>query len=140
MNKIIGIILAGVCLLGCKKEQEIHDNKAQEIHDPLLRQQLTTIIASFNTEDDSAAKKADNDLEAVLLVNSTKLSKDQQKKLSLARRSLIDLGFDISTLRYYKAMGMAEKGILDPKKDMTTEIFELTSEAKKLISEVAAAF
>ena len=123
--------MAAICLLGCKKE----------LHDPLLRQQLTAMVASLSENDDSAAKKAQNDLNAILAVNSTKLTEAQKKSLSSAEMNLSFLGADIAQYRLEIAMGaMATKtkGILDNNKYVATEISDLVSETKKLISEVAA--
>jgi hypothetical protein len=84
MKKIIGITLAAICLLGCDKK-----NGIQEFHDPLLRQQLTTMVASLSETDDISAKKAIADIDAILTVNSTKLNEDQKKKLNSAKWSLV---------------------------------------------------
>jgi hypothetical protein len=131
MKRIVVFAVATVCLLGCK----------QELHDPLLRQQLTAMVASLSENDDSAAKKAQNDLNAILAVNSTKLTEVQKKKLSSAEMNLSFLGADIAQYRLeiaIGAIGHRTKGILDNNKYVATEISDLVSETKKLISEVAA--
>jgi cob(I)alamin adenosyltransferase len=131
MKKIIGIVLAAACLLGCKPGKK-------ELHDPLLRQQLTMIISSLNDKDDSVAKKALDDLDAILAVNSTKLSDEQSKKLRSAQNNLWYLYPDISTHKYDEALGRKSTGMADNKKDIAVEISDLVSETKKLIGEVAA--
>ena len=128
MKKTVVIAVAAVCLLGCKKE----------LHDPLLRQQLTTIVSSLNDEDAAAVKKAGDDIGAILSVNSAKMSKEQKKKLSSAQSDLSGLSGDLAIRDFNKVSGKTMKGILD--KDIDSEINGFIKDAKKLISEVAATF
>jgi len=128
MKRIIGIVLATACLLGCK----------QELHDPLLRQQLTTIVSSLNDENASTAQKAMAEIEAILSVNSAKMSEEQSNKLSSARLKLNSLSSDLTIRGWNKVSEKKMKGVLD--KDVDSEIDELVNEAKKALSEVAATF
>ena len=130
MKRIVVFAVATVCLLGCK----------QELHDPLLRQQLTTMVASLNDKDNFAAKKACDDIDAIVSVNSKKLSDEQRKKLSSIQNDLLALSSDLSTHKYDDALGRKSKGILDNNKDIAAEISDLLDKTKELISEVAATF
>ena len=86
MKNMFGIVLVAVCLMGCK----------QEFRDPLIRQQITAMVANLNDEDDSAAKKANEDLKAILAVNSAKLSPEQKKKIESAQLDAMKLASDIA--------------------------------------------
>jgi cob(I)alamin adenosyltransferase len=124
MKKIVVIIVAAsVCLLGCKQEKK-------ELHDPLLRQQLTAIVASLNDEDTSVAEKAFNEISAILSVNSAKLGEDQKKKLSLIQFELAQLGADIENRNFEK--------IMSPGKPV--QKIERVDRIKQEISEVAGTF
>jgi hypothetical protein len=126
MKKIIGIALAAVCLLGCK----------QELHDSLLRQQLTTMVSSLDDQNASAAKKAGDDIDAILSVNSAKMSEDQKSKLSSARMILSQLGADFAVRDLNKSLGSTPA---EDSKNLNS-ISDEISEVKKTISEVAATF
>jgi type III secretory pathway lipoprotein EscJ len=120
MKKIIGIALAAVCLLGCKKE----------LHDQLLRQQLTAIIASLNDADDSAAKKAKDDIDAIISVNSSKMSEQQKQKLSSISVNLSIVNADIAQRKLEMA--------LHP--DSEPKPIQSVRDVKKEIGDVATTF
>jgi hypothetical protein len=122
MKKIIGIALAAVCLLGCKKE----------LHDPALRQQLTAMISSLDDKNRKAADKASDDIAAILSVNSAKMSAEQQKKLSSANAILLQASIDYSM----RGLDNATK----PRDQQKDNRLDGIDDAKKLISEVAATF
>lgn len=134
MKKIVVIALAAVCLLGCKKE----------LHDPLLRQQLTTMVSSLDNHNQKAVDKAEKDIDAIASVNSAKMSEEQKKKFSSVKVTLSTLNADLAIrdleMQLHPGWENEEKkkGILD--KELLSEIEELVSEAKKAVSEVAATF
>ena len=125
MKKIVGIALTALCLLGCKQEK-------QELHDPLLRQQLTMMVASLNDQDVSAAEKADDELQAILSVNSAKMSEEQSHKLSAAQMILMKAQID------YEAHD--RDNALKPLDQQTDNRLNGIPEAKQLISDAAATF
>ena len=122
MKKIIGIALAAVCLLGCKKE----------LHDPALRQQFTAMISGLDDKNQKAADKASDDIRAILSVNSVKMSPEQQKKLSTAEAILLQASIDYSV----RALDNAAK----PRDQRIDNRLAGIEDAKKLISEAAATF
>ena len=119
--------MAVACLLGCKKENQASQQTAG-LHDPLLKQQLTTMIASLDDNNVKAADQAEKDLQAVLSVNRDKFSKEQKDKLFAAMGILSQ-----STVDYYVA---ETNHAADPKKPEPK--LEKISEAKTDLSELAA--
>jgi hypothetical protein len=124
-TRIVVFAVAAVCLLGCK----------QELHDPLLRQQLTTMVSSLDDQNASATKKADDDIGAILSVNSAKLSEEQKSKLSTAQMILSQLGVDFARRDLNNSLGTHDE---DSK--ISESISSGISDVKKTISEVAATF
>ena len=78
------------------------------------------------------------EIEAILSVNSAKMSEEQSNKLSSARLKLNSLSSDLTIRGWNKVSEKKMKGVLD--KDVDSEIDELVNEAKKALSEVAATF
>jgi hypothetical protein len=76
VKKNVAIVLAMFCLVGCHRD----------FQDPLLRQQLTSTVAGL--KDVPTEEKAISDIDAILSVNSEKLSKGQKDKLLSAEESL----------------------------------------------------
>jgi len=126
MKKIIGIALAAVCLLGCKQGKK-------ELHDPLLRQQLTTIVSSLDDQNKKAADQASKDIDAILSVNSAKMSQEQKQKLSSANSLLSQVNAEFAVRELHEAMHPGDKNPSD-------DISDYISQAKKTLSEVAATF
>jgi type III secretory pathway lipoprotein EscJ len=123
MKKIVVIALAAVCLFGCKQEK-------QELHDPLLRQQLTTMISTLDEQNVKAADQAGKDLQAILSVNRGKFSKEQKDKLISAMTIL-----EQSTVNFYSR---EIDHAADPKKPEAS--LDNISDVKKELSELAATF
>jgi hypothetical protein len=129
MKKIIGIVLAAVCLLGCKQGKK-------ELHDPLLRQQLTTIVSSLNVEDRSSADKAESDLNAILSVNSKKMSELQKSELENAVMTL-----ELAEHNYYLSNLYKIGNVNSPEaSENAKQLQERVSKAKDQISDAAATF
>jgi hypothetical protein len=118
MKKIATLLIAAVCLLGCQKRDA-------DLHDPAIRQQLTTMLGDLYT--DHAVPKAISDINAILTVNSQKLSVQQSEKLGQARDKMLGMR---------KILDDAKSGA----KYSDEEYRTLFSDAKKLIGEAAATF
>lgn len=132
ITQIVIIAAAAVCLLGCN----------QGFHDPLLRQQLTTMVSGLDDKNQKTVDQWEKDIRAILSVNAAKMGEEQKKKLSLAQDKLMVLSSDLLFRDIEKQLHpdwnnkSNSKGVLG--KELLSEIEELVSEAKKAISEVAA--
>ena len=129
MKKIIGIALAAVCLLGCKQGKK-------ELHDPLLRQQLTTIVSSLNVENRSSADQAMSDIDSILRVNSKKMSELQKSELENAVMTL-----ELAEHNYYLSNLYKIGNVNSPEaSENAKQLQERVSKAKDQISDAAATF
>lgn len=120
--------MAAALLVGCQRD----------FHDPLLRQQLTTMIADLN--DVPAAKKALGDVDAILSVNAAKLSATQKQKLTSARDALT------LAINLHETKLSTDAAVRSPLNYATNEETNFSDywkdlkEAQKLITEAASTF
>jgi uncharacterized protein HemX len=130
MHKIIALLIASICFVGCQQQ-----TKDSNYHDPLLRQQLTTMLSNLNG--DTSAPQAINDLNSILTVNESKLSDEQKDKLTSARDKLQDLQRNLDDFQIMQT----KPDYTEAKGDENAREGEaLLDEAKNLIGEVAATF
>jgi hypothetical protein len=123
MKKIIGIALAAACLLGCKKE----------LHDSVLRQELTAMISSLDDQNKDASEKAYKDIDAILSVNSAKMSKEQQEKLLSAEVLLSEINVNFATRDLHASLHPDDNNPPDNNLDDIGKV-------KAILSEAAASF
>jgi hypothetical protein len=121
--KIIGIALAAICLLGCKKG----------LHDPALRQQLTTMISSLDDQNGNPAEQASEDIHAILSANSAKMSPEQEQKLSSAGVLLSQIAENVALRELHASLHPNDN---NPPDNTSSDI----SKVKATLSEVAASF
>ena len=117
MTRIIALLAVGLCLVGCQRD----------FSDPILRQQLTAMVTGLNEY--GPALNAQKDLDALLLVNSSKLSKSQKLKLTTARDTL-SRAIEVCDAYYAGKIPVERYG----------EFKSGLEEARKLIAETAGTF
>jgi len=119
----IVLMICLACLSGCNQ-------KKGDLKDPLIRQQLTAMLANLNSH--QAIPQAARELGAIFLVNESKLSEQQWQVLFEAMGTLEFLKDE----RYY-----LESQFTDPySKAIQQEYVGRFLKAKKLIGEAAATF
>ena len=99
----------------------------------MLRQQLTTMLGDLYT--DHAVPKAISDLNAILTVNSEKLSSQQKEKLTEARNKMLEMRKILEKMHEpgYDPLDAANA-------DSHNNYHTLFLDSKKLIGETAATF
>ncbi len=124
----VTFLMAAVFLIGCQKTDS-------NFQDPLLRQQLTTMVSDLRA--DRAVPKATSDLRAILAVNSVKLSTLQKTKLETAMNKLQRM---TTSLKIWRE-AQSQPGYTEAKGDaIVGDYGMLLKEAKELISEAAGTF
>jgi hypothetical protein len=142
---IAAIFIVAFVVVGCQQKDSNKQAKDAALQDPLLRQQLTSMLSDLHS--DRAVPKAIEDLDAILSVNSAKLSSEQSLKLRSAKNKLSEMGsarskLELAMLKMNDNTAVAEGNPFyrDYLKLFQDDYLTLFREAKQLITEVAATF